>query len=629
MSFPNINFWLGLFPNWVDNDATVLTPGGEVATLPGTNVQTRAMGEVWRTPSFGAEHTQMLIDYGAGNYRPCRGLLVGNLNIPASKTWVRVQKGDTAPTRHEVFPAWQTNGGYSGWVTSVGAGSGSVSELIDPDFFTPDGGVVGTSNGWERTLYLRQPAGRLRTGARLQLVRVSFSTFDDPTESPTLTATLTHGATTLAAKTITGFPQLAVDGFGILDVYFDAADLESTPGVDIKVKLQATTSGGTAYTIEAVRWYASIQETLATPTMKATFEAKVNAGAAVPADVYSALPIFGLDGGSAPVGITPANPDANMELTLRWNSPPALGVGVQLIAICFDGDVPSAATIECELRDAGAATAVSVAATQYQGIGVNWLLMPFSSTDVATAANVELYILATADSGQTPITVRAIEWILATAVDAVEYDSGWIQGVMPEDDEADGDSGWDMRAYDDVGRLVRNSVFIPYFSTVDDWENPLIATVDTRYTLVEILYEDAPIGFLRAGEMVERLDVGRIAEGPGLFGLNLASGFNVDVDDTTKTETSDGGVPWEDVGETARILSVRLAEMPGKKAMRDFFEYVSRRAGVGADLLLAIFPEQEHFRASAFAWGPPTRVPKLSHQRGTVFAGEIAIKERV
>ena len=54
-----------------------------------------------------------------------------------------------------------------------------------------------------------------------------------------------------------------------------------------------------------------------------------------------------------------------------------------------------------------------------------------------------------------------------------------------------------------------------------------------------------------------------------------------------------------------------------------------RRLGISTDVLLVVFPEDENFRRSVFAYGPMERPGKLTHDYGTTFRADIQVRERI
>lgn len=615
MSGEKVNFLLGAAPNWAD-DAT-LSAGGEVAERPVQNVQNRTMENVWRTPSLKPHHTQLEVDHGPSP-QPSRCLLLGNLNLPESTTLLRVRKGPDV-TDEWIRPKARTAGSGVALLAPTNA-SGDIEDLNE-GIDSPTTWVTPTDPNlsMDFRVPLRNPTQALIAGDWNHAVQVAYSDHNlAAAPGASIEVQLWQdGQDTGLSYSESAFPD-GETGVWVAELKFDSADLPDPSGSDLEVRVVTTPGGdGLAIRVGAVRCLATIAQAVEVPAVAQQFLAVTNADAET-AEGLSASDIYAQE---TSVGVGPDQDSLSLDFRVGFDDPGPFAAGAtHRLSIRYRATSGTNGSFDATVYVNGSATSVTDSATAAGGTEDQWLDLEFPDTEIGDGSDVELRIVTT-PSGSENVEIVQVQWFVVAAADRYDFDTGWVRAWPPNPG-----SLWGIDLPEQVGKQVMKSRPVVYF---DDAKNVL--TLSTRYTRVELLVAaNGPYSFVDSlGNTATTMDMGRVAEGPAMSGIQLATGFEVDTVDMSTRELSAGGVPWEDDEASYRLIRLEFTNLEAMLAVSDIFDYVLRRIGTSGDLLLVILPEDDIFLTRMFVWGPLERTPRLRHAFGSSFRASLELRERL
>lgn len=614
-----INFLLGCCPNWAQRTTTLISAGGEASLRGAAWQKTRLMSQVWRTPSLKPRHTQETLDFGSGGL-PSRALFIGNINVPDAELLVRVRKDDDVSDEW-VRPLYHTAGGSSAFLASTNVGSGDVSSL-DDDPYSPNGSWVTPSDAAQPLdirLAMRIPLGSVASGSRLQAVQVAYSNHALPAgPGPSIRLELWQsGVWTGLFTQEDAFPS-GETGSWVLELKFDVDDLPDPMSSGLQVRVLTTPAAGIAVKVGAVRWLATKVKRTGRPAILPAFLAATNANTTNASLLEDS---DALDPAGTSTGVSPTVATSALDFRVGFADPGALDTtaGAQAIAVRFAATAGTTGQVTVTLYVAGVASGLTATATASAGAVPQWLVLPFSSSDLsgATTADVQARI-TTAPSGSNNVAVKQVQWIASLTEAPYAFDTGWY-APFP----GNSDSLWGISHLTEVGKPIQRSFYVLFFDDAG-----VLQTLQTRYTRVEFALSSGGLSFTDDfGNTATWMDVGRYAEGPAVTGPNLAVGFEPGLNDPSTVDVSDGGVRWEDDEMVAKELSLKLSQLKGLVASSDFYEFF-QRLGKTTDVLLVVFPGEDMSR-NFWTWGPLSKEGGVPHDFGTVFKGDIQTVERI
>lgn len=618
-----VNFAIGGAPNWIDRAATILTAGSEAAGRPVEKVATKRMGDVWRSVSLRPRHTWIAADYGDRAIGwPGRIFFAGKTNLPDEDSFIRIRRSKY-PIGYRVRPEYNTNGLAEPDLTSRVNATGAFS-LIDDDLeSTTSPHIEPTSPSGSSiilALKFRRPPGTLTVGESLQRMRVRYLPVSGNSHLYAFVQDEGEGEIIGSSDDLAGTWDDG-DGKVIREVPFDAGSLLS-PGALFGVVEALDDSAPDLAKIAAVDMLLTLDERilLCSPTTVAASGssnlASTSTALVIVSDVYdaAALPASGIE---------PSNHALPVVLKGGFSAVPALAAGSEPHEIAAAIKLNSVSegvepTARLWLTNNGTRSSLVTEVTLLPTTAVQWVNLRFSSTDVVDVAQLGYELEISPDGGCWGECV-GIQALTASTESATELDTGWIRMFADRSG-----SWWGYDIYDDVGKPAPRALAHLWLTPGGE-----VITLTGRYLLVELWYRGGLSFVDDYGHTLDFAELGRLVDGPAIHGMHLSGGFELDAVDTSTSDTSDGGVLWEDEEEIYRIIRLRLVELPGDKALPDIYEYLMRRIGITRDLLLMIFPEVTAFRRSLFVWGPPEKAMKLPHDRGTTFRADIAIRERL
>jgi len=631
----SINFLLGCAPNWIDHPDTVLTAGGEVAGREVENLQTKLMGETWRTPNLLPHRTKVTVDFGATE-RASRALLIGNHNLLGADNFVRVRRDDEI-TEDRLWPAYNDGVNADAFIAPdnvTGTPSmlhedplGSITTWVtptDPEF----------TGEMDFRVRLQKPRRPLKTGPFLQSILVAWRPEDELKVLGSLYVALYQNGVDQAIGINQDGDLGGEEGTRVLELKFDAADLDDPTGADLEVLISSVGAG--LHEIGGVVWHATWDNReyrITSPPSGAQVISPTNTDPTTP--------------NAGEVSGNPFDPPFNDALHIEANNKSAdMSFRVGLVEADVVGKVAQGANLQvvairCE-RTQGTGSPIATVEVWQNGVdqgisgqvtistnGDHFVIVPFDAADLddTSGANFEVKVIGTTN-GSDNIRVFEVMWFALTTETGHEFDSGYIE-ISP----VNPNSLWGEVIPDDVGKVVIASLPVIYENAAGS-----AIALTGRFMLIEFYARSAYIetaspgvfeftNLLASGD--DFLDLGRLAEGPGLDGMNLARGFQFEVVDLSSSDTSDGGVLWEDQEDVYRVARIKLTSLRKEIALSDLFEYLYRRVGTTEDVLLVIYPEDEQFRRSAFVWGPMVRPGGLDNDEGVRFFSNLQIRERL
>jgi hypothetical protein len=632
----SINFLLGCAPNWIDHPDTVLTAGGEVVGREVANLQTKLMGETWRTPTVKPYHTTVKAHLGFEN-RTSRAGFVGNHNFKGGNNFVRLRR-DHDTTDVQLWPLYNDGTRGDTFISSVNA-TGKPSDLHEDPLGAPATWVtpVDPFSEMQIVVPMMAPRSPLADGQFLQSIQVAWRPNSTTVGTSRLIIELKQSGVALGVgESISSFDD-GEDPAGthITEIKFSRSDLIDESGDGLEVSITATPFSGELYDFGAIVWNATLlnQEQMHNgASLDDMFLEKSNATGSPnslvedPYDTAADLSV-----------VDPT--DNTLPVVARWRVIPAPGLGstfqagdVQVaVARCERLGVGSPSA-KLEVWQNGAALGLSTERV-INAAGKQFILVTFNVSDLTDASgeNLELRWSTTPDGSNNVRLWTAVVFSLSTAP-AYDYDSGYVEINPPNPN-----SLWGEIIPDDVGKPVTASlpfVFADSLGSMIAVEGQE-ARLDFYARSAWVQQENQVEGILTftnaidGGNGDDFLDVGRWADGPGLDGMNLARGFQFEVIDLSSSDTSDGGVLWEDQEDVYRVARIKLTSLSKEIALSDLFEYLYRRVGTTEDVLLVIYPEDEQFRRSAFVWGPMVRPGGLDNDEGVRFFSNLQIRERL
>lgn len=621
-----INFMVACVPNWVDQDATILTPGGEM--LPGTpaiNVKTTLMGQFWRTPTLKPRHTQLTANFSDPTKRLSQGILLGALNLPEAGTLLRVRKGAVVTDewlRPRYFTDTTTTNAF---LASTNATSNGPSDLND-DPYNPNGSWVTPTvqaNPLDFRVSLHLLLNPLATGPYKQSVQVAYSFMVSGISGPTIRLELWQaGVYTGLSITEQCFPA-GETGSWVVELKFDAAALTDPTGANLEVRCVTAPANGEAVKVGAMRLLATVQYQIARPALAAALVSSANAASTAVANITAADT---WDPNNEPVGIGPTVGATPLQLLVGFAaSPGTLNTTAlyQRFAVAYKATGGAACTITLTLYINGVATGVTATVTAAGGAATQWATLKWSASDLGgSSPSLAQVKIVTAPTGGQSITVLSVQWQASLAIAPCDYDTGWVNAFYTNPSSA-----WGIYVPDLVGKVVQKSIPILFLDV-----NGNSVALTSQYTRIEFLVSTAGVWSFTdpgSGYTVTWMDMGRYAEGPALNGMNMGSGFVVGVVDLSTRDVSDGGVSWEDEEACYRTIQLKLNELKQVTAISDVFDLLVRRMGISRDMLLVIFPETDSFRRLIFAWGPFDSAAKVTHDHGVTFKADMTVRERL
>lgn len=622
--------------NWIDHEDSAIDTfdvGNEEPNFPQSNLLTKAMSNTWRTVGMNASNTRVLADYGLGqkDERFSRAVLAGNVNFPGDgQSLIRVRKFSEGLLTQRLPPVMDDGAGahQDAFISSTNV-TGTPSLLLeDPIDATPTTDAVTPTTeaaNYDFTLRFREPFNAVDGGTMLVDIEVAYaanSTTDDG--SPTMSLSVYQNGVDQSISD--QWSDLYDDGgtSGRRMVRFDAQSLDDPTLSKLEAKISTLFVGSENIKIESVCahiTYANQHIAVPINVTGGTWLTSTNAtGASTLARIATDDPFKRVTG-----SVTPTVATSPMILRQDFKDLDQIGnlhaTNKQYFVVQYENTLTGTSpTLEVFLFDSAADMSISAFRTNSElQTQRQWLWLEWEKTDLndQTGAGVEIKIETTPD-GSGNIEIFAMGWVAALTEDAWEMDTGWVDLVAtPTDAEFT-----DVILPDDVGNQIMTSKIslTPY--TVGG------TTLSTQYTLIE-LYRPGDNFTDRNGNTIDYLELGRVADCPGISGPWLQDGFEAAPVDLTIRQETIGGQVYEDIGDNYQLMSIRLSEIPSTVAVSDFFDFIFRRMGLSGDLLLVILPEEDDVWDVLSVWGPHNKEPRLTHDTGLRFRAQMQIRERL
>ncbi len=623
-------YQLACVPNWVDHGSTTIVAGNEASGRPATNLQDPLMGKTWRTDHLRPSHMQLNVDYGQA--RPSSVVFLGNVVLPEEGSKALIQRSHSG-IPFELIP-------YPNMVNTVNyywAGHSAVSyPFEDP---TQSTYAANQSSDGQIEQPLRRPSGyhSLPAGSWV-IVRVMSrinSGGDHTTDFPSLRVSLLNGsgggATVLGQGSKVGYSSAGWELFE-LPILLTASNSMSS----LYVRLEGFTNGGAMPDLGSIsaRVCPSTGADRYEPT---SFTNQVNVQNLATLQDRTDDP-FRLPKSSQTTEAEPVLLDNAWSFRAKFDHV-APGTTKQPWADKLEANghrviiryraktYPNTATITLTVYQDGVATSATALLTP-PGTWDYWGHFDFATTALndSDGDGLEIDVACTSPAGE-EVYITALQLQMHTTGPHYPFDSG-IVDAFPKPASTSGGLNTVSRGL--MPKRMQRSLVAPF---VDPSDPESIIEVTARNTFVwlqaTIRPDNPELALSTMKETDYGLDVGRMAEGPGIAGVHLQRGnFGWRIVDPSRVEYAEGGGgPFVDEELSYLEMDVALTEVAEDDMIGELSQAAFEHVGLTSDVLVVAFPLDPELRAAFHAWGLLESIAGR-HLFGEKYRAAFTVRER-